>query len=59
MVYDNSACLYGSGDILIGKILTPDLHPLWQPGLETLLIKSQIKLYDNNIPVLAPLQSTP
>jgi len=54
MIYDNTGCLYGGGDILIGKILSPEVHTINTPGNETIVIKAKVKLDKNNIPFIAP-----
>ena len=53
MVYDNTGCLYGGGDILVGKILSPDVHPVNIPGPETLIEEGIIKLDKNGVPFLS------
>jgi len=55
MVYDDTGCLYGSGDILLGKILVPEIHTLSTPGNETIVIKGKVKLDKNKIPFISPL----
>ena len=36
--YDDTGCLYGNGNILIGKVLSPDTHTIATPGNETIVI---------------------
>jgi len=55
MIYDDTGCLYGSKDILIGKILVPEIHTLPIPGNETIVIKGKVKLDKNKIPFISPL----
>lgn len=54
MVYDNSGCIYWNWNILVGKILVPDLHTINTPWKETIIIKGKIKLDKNNTPFLVP-----
>lgn len=53
MVYDDSGCLYGGANILVGKILSPDVHPINAPGQETITEEGVIKLDKNGVPFLA------
>lgn len=55
MIYDDTGCLYGNGDILVGKILSPEVHTINVPGEETIVVEGKIKLDKNNIPFLLPL----
>lgn len=55
MIYDSTGCLYGSGDILVGKLLVPEVHPINIPGKETITIQGVIRLDKNNIPFITPL----
>jgi len=52
MIYDDTGCLYGNGDILVGKILSPEVHPINIPGNETIVIKGKVKLDKNSIPFI-------
>ncbi len=54
MVYDSTGCLYGSGDILIGKILSPELHTANIPGKETIVMDGKIRLDNRGIPFISP-----
>jgi len=55
MIYDDTGCLYGKGDILVGKILSQNTHDINAPGNETIIIKGRIKLDKNTIPFITPL----
>ena len=52
MVYDDTGCLYGSGDILLGKILVPEIHTSSTSGNETIVIEGRVKLDKNNVPFI-------
>ena len=51
MIYDNTGCLYGGGDILVGNFV-PELHKFMAPGNETIVIKGKIKLDKNKTPFI-------
>ena len=53
MIYDDTGCLYGDGDILVGKVLSPEVHTINTPGNETIIVKGKVKLDKNKIPYLA------
>jgi len=55
MIYDDTGCLYGDGDILVGKVLSPETHTIATPGNETIVIKGKVKLDKNKIPFISPL----
>jgi len=58
MIYDSTGCLYGNGDILIGKILSPELHTINVPGNETIVMEGKVKLDKNNVPFITLLSDT-
>ena len=53
-LYDDTGCLYGGGDILVGKFV-PELHKFMAPGKETIVIKGKVKLDKNKTPFISPL----
>jgi len=55
MIYDNTGCLYGSGNIITGEILSPEIHPINIPGNEMIVIEGKIKLDRNKTPFLLPV----
>lgn len=54
MIYDDTGCLYGGGDVLVGKVLAPELHTINVPGKETIVIEGKVKLDNNKIPFIVP-----
>jgi len=58
MIYDDTGCLYGDGNILVGKVLSPKVHRIYAPGNETIVIKGKIKLDKNDIPFINPFNET-
>lgn len=52
MLYDDTGCLYGGGTLLVGKILSPEVHTIMTPGNETIIIEGKVRL-DKNIPFLS------
>ena len=55
MVYDNTGCLYGNGNILVGKILSPEVHPINVSGNEIIIIEGKIQLDKNDVPFIIPV----
>lgn len=58
MIYDDTGCLYGDGDILVGKVLSPEIHTINAPGNESIIIKGKVKLDRNEIPFISPVNET-
>ena len=55
MIYDGTGCLYGNGEVLIGKILSPELHLINAPGRETIIIKGKIRVDKNGTPFVSKI----
>ncbi len=55
MVYDDTGCLYGNGDVLVGKVLSPEVHTITTPGNESIVIEGVVKLDKNGVPFISPL----
>jgi len=36
MIYDDTGCLYGGGDILVGKVFSPEIYTITTPGNESI-----------------------
>ncbi len=53
MVYDDTGCLYGDGDILVGRILSPEIHRMNEPGNETIVVEGKIMLDKTGIPYIS------
>ena len=52
MVYDSSGCIYGTWNITSGKIRT-DLHPIYEPGNETIKIRAIVRISPKGVPYLS------
>ncbi|NIA03940.1 MAG: hypothetical protein GWP09_01140 [Nitrospiraceae bacterium] len=52
VIYDNTGCLYGNGTVLIGRILSPEIHTINVPGNETIIVEGIIQLDKDGIPYL-------
>ena len=55
MIYDDTGCLYGGGDILVGKVFSPETHTITTPGNKIIVIKGKVRLDKNKIPLISPL----
>ncbi len=53
-LYDPTGCIYGTGVIIAGRILSPDAHPIYGPGKEKVVVVGRVRLDREGTPYLSP-----
>ena len=53
-VYDSTGCIYGSGMLIAGRVLSPDVHPIYMPGEEKIVIVGRVKVDRRGVPYIIP-----
>ncbi len=52
--YDPTGCIYGDGRLVAGRILSPEVHPIYEPGEEVVVVVGRVRLDRAGIPYLSP-----
>jgi len=53
-VYDSTGCIYGSGTLIAGRILSPNIHPIYMPGEEKIVVVGRVKVDRKGVPYVIP-----
>lgn len=52
-IYDDTGCLYHRGEVLVAGKVVSELHPLYLPGKETIVVLGKIRLDKHGVPYLS------